>query len=179
MNSTVLCVSHDAASLLLYRSILELEGHTTLGVVSADEALKISEGIAIACVVVDCGDNGISVTRKIAVAMRGIPILFVSDQSEVELQVYAETGMFVTKEEAIGELSRCIAEGRGHSGRRYDRDRRKLARIEYRRRHLARGFGEVALALVTEVKSRIDLALYFWRRRNRCRRRSLKTMVSW
>jgi DNA-binding response OmpR family regulator len=110
MKWTVLCVSTDAASLLLYRSILELESHCAIAVANADDALRASEGIAIDCVVVDCEGNGISVTREIARAHPGIPILFVSDQLEVQVQVYSETGMFVTKEEAIGELSRCVSE---------------------------------------------------------------------
>ena len=128
MKWIVLCVSNDVASLLLYRSILELEGHCALAVANVDEALRVSEGLAIDCIVVDCKDNGISVTRKIAIACPRIPILFVSDESEVELQVYSETGMFVTKEEAIGELPTCLCEliGRGRDKRRFDDDRRKL-----------------------------------------------------
>jgi DNA-binding response OmpR family regulator len=119
MKWMVLCVSNDAASLLLYRSILELEGHCAIGVANADEALKASVGVAIDCIVVDCEDNGISVMREIARARSGIPILFVSGESEVQLQVYSETGMFITKEEAIGELSRCICEVMGRNVHRY------------------------------------------------------------
>jgi two-component SAPR family response regulator len=126
MKWTVLCVSNEAASLLLYRSILELEGHCALAVVNAVEALKVMEAIAVDCVVVDCEDNGISVTRKISRVWPAVPILFVSDQSEVELQVYSETGMFVAKEEAIEEPSRCIAEVIRRSVHRCDDDRRKL-----------------------------------------------------
>jgi DNA-binding response OmpR family regulator len=66
--------------------------------------------MVIDCVVVDCEDNGISVTREIAKARPGIPILFVSDQLGIQVQIYSETGMFVTKEEAIGEISRRISE---------------------------------------------------------------------
>lgn len=128
MKWIVLCVSNDAASLLLYRSILKLEGHCALGAANADEALKVSERTAIDCVVVDCEDNGISVTRKIARVRPGVPILFVSDRSEVELQVYSETGMFVTKEEAIGELSRCISEVIVRSVHRCNKDSRESTR---------------------------------------------------
>jgi DNA-binding response OmpR family regulator len=128
MRWIVLCVSNDAASLLLYKSILELDGHYILIAGDIDGALQVTEGIAIDCVVVDCEDNGISVTMEIARARPGAPILFVSDQSEVELQVYSETGMFVTKEEAIGELSRCICEVIGRGVRRCENDRRKLTR---------------------------------------------------
>jgi len=110
MKWIVLCVSNDAASLLLYRSTLELEGHYVLAVTDTEEAVKMSEEIAIDCVVVDCEDDGIPVTRGIARARPGIPILFVSDQLEAQVQVYSETGMFVTKEEAIGEISKCISE---------------------------------------------------------------------
>jgi DNA-binding response OmpR family regulator len=124
MKWIVLCVSHDAASLLLYRSILELEGHYALVVANADEAVKVSEEITIDCVVVDCADNGISVTREIARGRPGIPILFVSDQLEIQVQVYSETGMFVTKEEAIGELSRCICEMIRRTGYRCEEDPR-------------------------------------------------------
>jgi DNA-binding response OmpR family regulator len=42
------------------------------------------------CVIVDCGDNGVSVMTEIARARSGVPILFVSDHSEVQLQVYSE-----------------------------------------------------------------------------------------
>jgi DNA-binding response OmpR family regulator len=110
MKWMVLCVSNHAASLLLYQSILELDGHCSLVATDADEALKVTKGMAIDCVVVDCGDNGIAATMEIAIARPGVPILFVSDQSEVQLQVYSQTGMFITKDEAIGDLSRCICE---------------------------------------------------------------------
>lgn len=110
MSWTVLCVSDKAASLLLYQSILEMEGHAVLVAADADEALKVSSRFTVDCIVIDCEDNGIQVTREIARARPGIPILFVSDQSEVQLQIYSETGMFVSKEEAIEQLSRCVCE---------------------------------------------------------------------
>jgi DNA-binding response OmpR family regulator len=96
MKWTVLCVSNEAASLSLYQSILELDGHRVLVAENSDGALKVTKGIALDCVIVDCGDNGISVTTEIARARPGVPILFVSDHSEVQLQVYSETGLFVT-----------------------------------------------------------------------------------
>ena len=121
----MLCVSDDAASLLLYRSILELDGHNTLVAANGDAAIRESDGIAIDCIVVDCAQNGISVTRRISRAWPDIPILFVSDRSELQLQIYSETSMFVTKDEAIEDLSRCIREviqrdvhGRMEDGRR-------------------------------------------------------------
>lgn len=95
MSWIVLCVSDDAASLLLYRSILELDGHNALVAADTDDALKVSEAIEIDCVVVDCEQDGISVTRAISRARPGIPILFVSDQ--LQLQVYSETGMFASR----------------------------------------------------------------------------------
>lgn len=128
MRWIVLCVSNDAASLLLYQSILELDGHYVLVAADIDEALKVTKGIALDCVVVDCEDHGISITAEIARARPEVPILFVSDQSEVQLGVYSETGMFVTKEEAIEELSRCIREVIGCNARRCEDDRRKLTR---------------------------------------------------
>jgi len=128
MKWIVLCVSNDVVRLLLYQSIFELDGHYILVAGDIDEALKVTKGIAIDCVVVDCEDNGISVTTEIARARPGVPILFVSDQSQVQLQVYSETGMFVTKEEAIGELSRCICEVIGRSVRQCEDDRRKVTR---------------------------------------------------
>jgi DNA-binding response OmpR family regulator len=126
MKWIVLCVSNDAASLLLYQSILNLDGHYVLGARDIDEALKVTKRIAIDCVVIDCEDAGISVTTGIARVRPEVPILFVSDQSEVQLQVYSETGMFITKEEAIEQLSRCICEAIGRSVRRCEDDRRKL-----------------------------------------------------
>src|ERR1700752_4716779 len=110
MSWIVLCVCDDAAGLLLYRSILELDGHNTLVAADADVALKVSNGIAIDCVVIDCKQSGISVTKRISRARPDIRILFVSDQSDVQLQIYSETSMFVTKDEAIEELSRYIRE---------------------------------------------------------------------
>jgi DNA-binding response OmpR family regulator len=109
MSWIVLCVSDDAAS-LLYRSILQLDGHNALVAADTDDTLKVSDGNEIDCVGVDCEPDGISLTRDISRARPGIPILFVSDQSELHLQVYSETGMFVAKDEAIGELSKCVRE---------------------------------------------------------------------
>jgi DNA-binding NarL/FixJ family response regulator len=97
-------------------------------------------GIAIDCIVVDCEDNGISVTRQIARDRPGIPVLFVSHRSEVELQIFSEAEMFVSKEEAIGELPRCVCEVIGRNRRRCDDDRRKLTRtteVESRALHEA------------------------------------------
>lgn len=125
---TVLCVSNDAASRLLYQSMLELDGLCILVAADINGAVKVTEGIAIDCVVVDCEDNGISVTREIASARRGVPILLVSDRSEVQLQVYAEIGMIVSKEEAIEQLSKCIGELIARSVRPCENDRRKLGR---------------------------------------------------
>jgi DNA-binding response OmpR family regulator len=110
MSWIVLCVSDDAASLLLYRSILELDGHNALLAADTDDALKVSDAIKVDCVVVDCQQDGISVTRGISRARPGVPILFVSDQLEVQLQVYFEASTFVTKDEAIGDLSKCVRE---------------------------------------------------------------------
>jgi DNA-binding response OmpR family regulator len=110
MSWVLLCVSDDTGSLLLYQSMLAMEGHTVLVAPNADEALRAGDGIAIDCVVIDCEDNGVAVTREIATARLGIPIIFVSDQSEVQMQIYSETGMFISKEEAIEQLSRCVGE---------------------------------------------------------------------
>jgi DNA-binding response OmpR family regulator len=107
---------------------LNLDGHYVLGARDIDEALKVTKRIAIDCVVIDCEDAGISVTTGIARAQPEVPILLVSDQSEVQLQVYSETGMFITKEEAIEQLSRCICEVIRRSVRRCEDDRRKLTR---------------------------------------------------
>lgn len=128
MKWTVLCVSNDAASRLLYQSMLELDGLYVLVAADISEAVKVTEGIAIDCVVIDCEDNGVSVTTEIARARRGVPILLVSDRSEVQLQVYAEIGMIVSKEEAIEQLSPCIGELIARSVRPYENDRRKLGR---------------------------------------------------
>jgi DNA-binding response OmpR family regulator len=137
---TVLCVSNDAPSLLLYESILELEGHCALGVANAGEALKVSERIAVDCILVDCEDNWISVTKQIARAWPEIPILIVSDQLEVHLQVYSETAMFVSKEEAIGELSSRISEVIGRSVYRWEEDPRATRTSNANSRTLHRVF---------------------------------------
>jgi DNA-binding response OmpR family regulator len=130
MSWIVLCIGDDVAGLLLYRSILELDGHNALVAQDTDDALKVSDAIGIDCVVVDCKQDGISVTRGISRARPGIPIVFVSDQPELNLQVYSETSMFVTKDEAIGELSRCVREviQRGVQQRSEDRRRTILTR---------------------------------------------------
>jgi DNA-binding response OmpR family regulator len=128
MKWRMLCLSSDPARLLLYQSIVELDGHYVHVAGNIDEAIKVTKGIVIDCVVIDCEDNGIAVTTEIARARPGVPILFVSDQSEVQLQVYSETDMFVTEEEAIEELSRCICEVIGRNARRCEDDRRKLTR---------------------------------------------------
>ena len=68
----------------------DLQSEFGLAVTDAAEAVKISKEIAIDCVVVDCENDGIPVTRGIARARPGIPILFVSDQLEGQVQVYSE-----------------------------------------------------------------------------------------
>jgi DNA-binding response OmpR family regulator len=128
MKWTVLCVSNEAASLSLYQSILELDGDRVFVAEDFDDALKVTKGIALDCVIVDGKDNGISVTTEIARARPGVPIIFVSDHSELQLRVYSEAGLFVTKEEAVGDLSRCICEVIGRGVRTCKDDRRKLNR---------------------------------------------------
>ncbi len=110
MRWTVLCVSDDPSALLLYQSILELDGHSVLVAKGAHEALEVSKGLRIDCVVLDHETDAISIAKEIARARPGLQILVVSDQSEAEFDIYAEAGMFISKDEAIEELSRCIHE---------------------------------------------------------------------
>jgi DNA-binding response OmpR family regulator len=118
-----------------------LDEHIVVVAEDVDEALKVSDGLAIDCIVVDCEHNGISVTRKIARAPPRVPILFVWDQLEVQLQIYSETGMFVSKEEAIEQLSRCVCEVLERSMNRFVKgNRRKWIRtsnVESRASHEA------------------------------------------
>ena len=92
MRWTVLCVGDDASRILLYQSFLELDGHSVLVVASAAEALEVSKTRALDCTVIDNEKDGISIASQIARARPGLPILFVSDRSELPFQIYAETG---------------------------------------------------------------------------------------
>jgi CheY-like chemotaxis protein len=90
---TVLCAGDDASRILLYQSFLELDGHSVLVAASAAEALEVSKTRALDCAVIDHEKDGTSIASQIARARPGLPILFVSDRSELPFQIYAETGM--------------------------------------------------------------------------------------
>ncbi len=97
---------------------------------SVAEALEVSKTRALDCAVIDHEKDGTSIASQIARARPGLPILFVSDRSELPFQIYVETGMFITKDEAIEGISGCVGEImernvnefiEGHSGDRTHR----------------------------------------------------------
>ena len=110
MSWTVLCIGDDPSGILLYQSMLELDGHSVLVASSAIEALRASKARAVDCAVIDHERDGMSIARQIARAWPGLRILFVADRAELPFQIYAEAGMFITKDEAIEGISGCVQE---------------------------------------------------------------------
>jgi DNA-binding response OmpR family regulator len=110
MGKTVLCISDDRAAILLYQSLLELDGYFVLVAETNDEGLGICEGAIIDCIVVDHKTEGVVLVKQIARRWSSPAMIFVTDRSEVIEWIYSQVDMFISKEEAIEQLVQLIQE---------------------------------------------------------------------
>ncbi len=85
------------------------------------------------------------------------------------MQIYSETGMFVSKEEAIEQLSRCVRGSRTKST--------GASNVKSRVFHGA--LDEVVFALVVEVKHGVDVPTVLECEGGSTNKVSLKKMVTW
>lgn len=108
MNWTILCIADDPHALLLYRSVLELSGLQVLTALRSDCGLELCNFSSVGCVVLDRPQDGSILARKIGRRHPHLPIVVVSDDTRISLDIYGEVEMFITKTEAIEELVECI-----------------------------------------------------------------------
>ena len=108
MNWTILCIADDPHALLLYRSVLELSGLRVLTTSSGEHGLELCNLCSVNCVVLDRPRDGSIIARKIGRRHPHLPIVVVSDDAGIFLDIYGEVEMFITKIEAIEELVECI-----------------------------------------------------------------------
>jgi DNA-binding response OmpR family regulator len=98
-------MSNDRAALLLYQSILELDGYSVVASQTAHEALRIFKRTSFDCVVIDHETEGTFLVERIARRRLAPAVIFVTDRSEIPLRIYSKVEMFIAKEEAIENLS--------------------------------------------------------------------------
>lgn len=108
MNRTILCIADDPHALLLYRSVLELSGLRVLTTSSCEYCLEHCKSSSVNCAVVDRPQDGSILAREIGRRHPHPPIVVVSDDAGILLDIYGEVEMFITKTEAIEELVGCI-----------------------------------------------------------------------
>jgi CheY-like chemotaxis protein len=108
MSRIVLCVSDDPSALLLYRSMLELEGDSVLLARNVEAGLRLAKAEMVDCIVVDHRTQGAYLARKIARRRQSPPIIFVFDGQELPVQIYPDVALIIERDEAIENLSRCI-----------------------------------------------------------------------
>ena len=108
MNWTILCIADDPHTLLLYRSVLELSGLRVLTTSSSEYGLELCNFCSANCVVLDRPRDGSFLAREIGRICPHLPIVVVSDDTGILLDVYREVEMFITKAEALEELVECI-----------------------------------------------------------------------
>ena len=108
MNWTILCIADDPHALLLYGSVLELSGLQVLTTSSSEYGLEICNFRSVDCVVLDRPQDRSILARKIGRRHPHLPIVVVSDDTRISLDIYGEVEMFITKTEAIEELVECI-----------------------------------------------------------------------
>jgi DNA-binding NtrC family response regulator len=108
MNRIVLCVSDDPSALLLYRSMLELEGDSVLPARNVEAGLRLAKTEMVDCVVVDHRTQGSFLARKIGRRRQSPPIIFVFDGQELPMQIYSDVALVIQRDEAIENLSGCI-----------------------------------------------------------------------
>lgn len=107
---TVLCLSDDPSCLLLYRSLLELDGQVVLLAGAAKEGIELVKNHAVDCVVLDHTGDGALIAKKIRQCQQRPPVVYVVDRSDMLFEIYPDVDMFITRNEAIEELCRCINE---------------------------------------------------------------------
>jgi CheY-like chemotaxis protein len=110
MSRTVLCVSDDPSALLLYQSMLELDGDSVLLARSVEEGLRLAKTEMAECIVIDHRTHGAFLARKIARCRQSPPIVLVFDGQKIPIQIYLDVAMIIGRDEAIESLSRRIEE---------------------------------------------------------------------
>jgi DNA-binding NtrC family response regulator len=115
MNWTILCIADDPHALLLYRSVLELSGLRVLTTSSKEYGPKLCDFCSVDCVVLDRAQDGSILACKIGRRHPHLPIVVVSDDTGIFLDIYGEVEMFITKTEAIEELVQCIEQVAGRT----------------------------------------------------------------
>ena len=110
VNRTILCIVDDPSRLLLYRSMLELRGHSVLVAATADEILEVNKGTVIDCAILDHERDSLSLAQKISRSHPSSPILLVSDRAEIPEKLSSLMEMFITRDEAIQDISSCVQE---------------------------------------------------------------------
>jgi DNA-binding response OmpR family regulator len=108
MNWTILCIADDPHAVFLYRSVLELSGLRVLTTSSGEQGLELCNFCSVGCVVLDRPQDGSILAHKIGRRHPHLPIVVVSDDTRISLDIYGEVEMFITKTEAIEELVECI-----------------------------------------------------------------------
>jgi DNA-binding NtrC family response regulator len=116
MGWTVLCISDDSSALLLYRSMLEFAGSCVLAVPTVKEGLNLSKYRPVDCIVLDLRRYRTRLVRRIARQRPGIPLILVSGNGEMVLQLYTEVEMFIARDEAVEELPERVEEIMRRSG---------------------------------------------------------------
>jgi len=84
---TVLCVGDDPSRLLLYRSLLELDGYSVLLAEAVEDGLELSKNKIIDCIVLDHARDGAVLARKIGRQKIASPLIFVLDGSELPVHI--------------------------------------------------------------------------------------------
>ena len=108
MNWTILCIADDPHTLFLYRSVLELSGLRVLTTSSGEHGLELCNSCSVDCAMLDRPLDGSILARKIGRRHPHLPIVVVSDDTRISVDIYGEVEMFITKTEAIEELVECI-----------------------------------------------------------------------
>jgi CheY-like chemotaxis protein len=110
MSRSILCVSDDPSALLLYRSMLELNGDSALLARDVKDGLRLAKTEMIDCIVVDHRRHGAFLARRVARSRQSSPIIFVFDGQEMPVEIYSDVAMIIGRDEAIENLSGCIEE---------------------------------------------------------------------
>jgi DNA-binding response OmpR family regulator len=91
----VLCVSDGPSALLLYQSMLELEGDSVLLAQNVKDGLRLAKTKTFDCIVVHHRTHGAFLARKIAQDRQSQPIIFVFDGQEMPMQIYPDVALII------------------------------------------------------------------------------------